>query len=160
INGGFDDNLGGWKTHAGADATVSIDTTGKLTGSKSAYVAVTNTGTESADMLLSWPFPGKKGERFEVGMTAVANKRSGCYLRLEKVGPGGRPVMVEEIRVETNPKQTKFVSAPLPEDGQYRLAFYLGGHGERTGFWIDDVVLNPVQNEQVTTEKEKSNTNR
>lgn len=160
INGGFDDNLGGWKTPANADATVSIDTTGKLTGSKSAYVAITNAGAESADMILSWPFPGKKGERFEVGMTAVATKQSGYYLRLEQVGPGGKPLMDEEIRVETNPKQTQFVSAPLPEDGQYRLAFYLGGHGERTGFWIDDVVLNPVQNEQVTTEKEKSNTNR
>ncbi|GGG86144.1 hypothetical protein GCM10007415_19530 [Parapedobacter pyrenivorans] len=154
INGGFDDNLGGWKTPAGAGATVSIDTTGKLTGSKSAYVAITNADTESADMILSWPFPGKKGERFEVGMTAVATKQSGCYLRLEQVGPGGAPLTDEEIAVETNPKQTQFVSGPLPADGQYRLAFYFEGPSEDTEFWIDDVVLRPVQSEQVTMVKE------
>lgn len=159
INGRFDDNLGGWRTRIGADAdaTISIDTTGKLTGLKSAYVAVGKSGAVPEEIGLFWPFPAKKGERFEVGMTAVASGRSGCYLRLEQVGPDGTLLADREISVATDPKQTRFVSEPLPADGQYRLAFYFGGRDEDTEFWIDDVVLKPVDNDQAATAKSKSN---
>src|SRR5690606_16095689 len=76
INGGFDDNLGGWKTRVGADtdATIAIDTTGKLSGKKSVYVAVNESNGKPAEIALFWPFPGKEGERFEVGVSAVAGK--------------------------------------------------------------------------------------
>lgn len=155
INGGFDDNLGGWKTRiaADADAAIAIDTTGKLSGKKSVYITVGKSDEKPTGIALFWPFPGKEGERFEVGVSAVASKHAGCYVRLEQVGQGGRQLLDHEIVVDTRPGQTRLLSEPLPEDGQYRLAFYFGGHNAHADFWIDNVVLKPVRNEQANNTK-------
>lgn len=143
INGSFDDNLGGWRVNVGpdADATFTIDTTGRLTGPKSARLTVEKSGTKPGSVALLWPFNGHKGERFTVGINSVAEKPSAYYLRLEKVGKGGKKLLEHEISVGPTPKKSSFVSEELPEDGQYRLALYFGGHGQETDLWIDDIEL-------------------
>src|SRR5690606_10882650 len=67
---------------------------------------------------------------------------------------GGRQLLDHEIVVDTQPDQTRLVSEPLPEDGQYRLVFYFGGHNAPIEFWMDDVVLRPVHNEQAINIKQ------
>ncbi|MEC3880123.1 sulfatase-like hydrolase/transferase [Parapedobacter sp. 10938] len=146
INGAFDDNLGGWRIHvgAGADATVVADTTGKLSGPKSARVAIARPGTAPEAVALFWPFRAKKGERFEVAMKAVADRPSGGSLRLEQVGKNGITVIDQAIAIGTDARTTRGVSQPLPADGQYRLALYFGGAKAGTTLWVDDVELQPV----------------
>jgi len=149
INGDFNDNLGGWNVNIGTDAnaTVSIDTTGKLTGQKAARITLAEPGTNPDSVALLWPFRGQKGERFEVEINAIADKPSDCYLRLEQVGQNDKKVIDQEIAVGTTPGSRRFVSKPLPANGQYRLALYFGGGDQGTTLWIDDVSLKPIQND-------------
>lgn len=67
ISSGFDDNLDGWKIN------VSTDT------------AIFNRNLPKSQLKLHYfgLFPGKNGERFVMGITAVTSEQSGCYLRLE-----------------------------------------------------------------------------
>ncbi len=149
INGDFNDNLGGWNVNIGTDAnaTVSIDTTGKLTGQKAARITLAEPDTNPDSVALLWPFRGQKGERFEVEINAMADKPSDCYLRLEQVGKNDKKVIDQEISVGTTPGSRRFVSKPLPADGQYRLALYFGGGDKGTMLWVDDVALKPVPND-------------
>ncbi|RQP18240.1 MAG: arylsulfatase [Parapedobacter sp.] len=149
INGDFNDNLGGWTVYIGddADATISIDTIGKLTGQKAARIKLATPGTNPDAVALRWPFRGQQGERFEVGVNAVADKPSACYLRLEQVGKDNKRVIDREIPIGTTPENSRFVSIALPAEGQYRLGLYFGSGGKGTTFWIDDVTLTAVQND-------------
>ncbi|MGV3763152.1 arylsulfatase [Parapedobacter sp.] len=146
INGTFSDNLGGWRAHVGthADATISVDTTTKLTDRKAARVTTVKAGPKPEAVALSWPFRGQKGERFEVGIKAVADRQSGYYLRLEQVGKKGAELVNAEIEVGIDPQNSRVVSQPLPADGAYRLSLYFGGRAQGTTVWVDDVTLTPL----------------
>lgn len=144
INGSFDDNLGGWNAHDYAGLTISVDTTGKLSGSNSARIDIANPGASPAGPALRWSFRGQAGEQFEVGMRAVANLPSTGYLRLEQVGNGGMKVVDQAVTILTEARNYRFTSQPLPADGQYRLALYFGGSKAGATHWVDDIVLRPV----------------
>lgn len=144
INGSFDDNLGGWNPQVDADATISVDTTGKLGGTKSARIHLATPGTMPAKVALKWAFRGTAGERFEVGLSAIADRTSTAYLRLEQVGKGEEKVVDQAITIPTDARSYRFMSEPLPADGQYRLALYFGESEANTTHWIDDIVLRPV----------------
>ena len=148
INGDFNDNLGGWnvKINGESTATVTIDETSKLGAQNAARISLNKTGTKPSDVALLWPFRGNKGERFEVGIHAVASRATTCYVRLEKVGETDTRVIDQAVALDTNPKNSRFESVELPADGQYRLALYFGNGREGTDIWIDDVALTVAGN--------------
>src|SRR5690606_11692920 len=88
INGNFDDNLGGWTVRVAneAKATINIDESGKISG-KSALINVDKPGPRPAAIMLAWPFPVKKGERFAIKFKTVAEiGRASCRERRENHG--------------------------------------------------------------------------
>lgn len=171
VNGNFDDNLGGWNI-PGTGGAVTVDTTGKLSGKKSARIQLQKPReqkepvnapgesagkTESTSFMMAWPFRAKKGESFSLSFLAASEESSSLVVRLEKVGKEGKedtPVIGELLTVKG--KNTfEYTSAGIPESGTYRIAFYRAGAGNEAGsggvagssngktIWIDEITLTP-----------------
>ena len=148
INGNFDDNLGGWKVKINSEVkgAVRVDTTGRLSGKKSAVVAMDKPGGKPAGIAMNWPFPAKKGERFTISVNSVANKVATYYLRMEKMSPGAPKLLDQKIEVSASPAKNSFQSAEVPEAGRYRIALHFGTLASGDKVWIDDITLTPMKN--------------
>ncbi|MGK6350735.1 arylsulfatase [Parapedobacter sp. DT-150] len=145
INGSFDDNLGGWNVRISpeAKAAITIDTTGALTGRRSASVHVEKPGPRPAAIAMDWPFSAHKGERFAISVKARAEKNTAYYLRLEQVDAGAPRLMDQKILVSAHPGKSSFLSAAIPADGRYRVSLYFGDLNPGDKLWIDDIELKP-----------------
>lgn len=145
INGNFDDNLGGWNIHKSSvvKANVTIDTLAKLMGKKSLHVRIKTQGNKPADLLTSWNFKAKKGEKFKVKLKTLANNNSNIILRLENADPttGFEKMLNEELSVSDKIAQHTFQSITLPKDGNYKLSLYMGTLKVSDEVWVDDVEL-------------------
>ncbi|HMR19433.1 MAG TPA: sulfatase-like hydrolase/transferase, partial [Sphingobacterium sp.] len=128
INGSFDENLGGWNTRVAgeAKAKITIDNTGKITGEKSALITVNKPGSKPANISLDWTFPVKKGERFAVKFKTFAKNNSNIVVRLETADNGKDKIIDKKLSVKKSIKNYSYQSSKAAEDGNYRLAFYLG----------------------------------
>lgn len=142
INGNFDDNLGGWTVRVAneAKATINIDESGKISG-KSALINVDKPGPRPAAIMLAWPFPVKKGERFAIKFKTVAEKDASFLVRLENVADGRDRIIDAEINTEKKINTHSFKSAAADKEGNYRLAFYFGNTQSGSKIWIDDIEL-------------------
>ncbi|MBA4140252.1 MAG: arylsulfatase [Segetibacter sp.] len=155
INGGFDDNLGGWNVKKSPDveAEVEIDTTGKLTGKKSVHISIVKPGDKPAGLVLNWPFKASKGEAFKVALNARANTNTSFWLRLEKANGNFEKVIDQEIKVSQKPGKSSYQSIQIPADDMYRVALYFGKLAAGDEVWVDDVELIPVGNSKVKSQK-------
>src|SRR5690606_37448921 len=99
VNGSFDDNLGGWNIKVADEATakIGIDESGKITGKKSAFIAVDKAGARPAAINMNWTFPVKKGERFTVKLKTCAAGTASFFARLEKAGNGSDKIIDKKI---------------------------------------------------------------
>lgn len=147
VNGSFNDNLGGWTVKKGNEvqADIDVDTTGQLTGKKSALVMMQKPGEKPAGLLLNWPFKAEKGEQFVVKLKAKANQATSFFVRLEKAGDGFDKLVDQELNVGTAPKEAVFNSIAVPENNTYRIALYFGKLHQGDKVWVDDVELIPVK---------------
>ncbi len=145
INGSFDDNLGGWAItkNQTVEATVSVDTTFRLSGKKSAFIRMKKPGKKPAALTMSWRFKAKKGEQFAVKIKTLANRNTSFFLRLENSDPkaGFARMADKELEVSAKPEENTVRSISLPEDGNYRLSLYMGKLDVGDEIWIDDVEL-------------------
>lgn len=146
INGSFDDNLGGWniKKTPNVQGEVVIDTTGILTGKKSAHISMVKPGDKPAGLLLNWPFKATKGEVFKVSLNAKANKNTSFWLRLEKANGDFEKVIDQEIKVTAKANTNTFQSIAIPADDTYRIALYFGKLAAGDEVYVDDIELIPV----------------
>ena len=141
----FDDLLGGWRIKQDPTVlgTVSIDTTGKLQGKNALYVHMEKPGAQAGELLVNWPFQAKKGQRFRVSFQAQSNKNVQYTLRLEKSVGKGKQILEQKITTGTQAGKHQFTTMVVPENGPYRLSFYLGTLNEGN-LWIDDVALHEL----------------
>jgi len=142
---GFDDLLGGWhiKQDPTVLGTVSIDTTGKLQGKHALYVHMEKPGAQANKLLVNWPFQAKKGQRFRVSFQAKSNQNVQYTLRLEKSVGKGKQILEQHITTGTQTGEHQFTTMVVPENGPYRLSFYLGSL-HAGDLWIDDVALHEL----------------
>lgn len=147
INGNFDDNLGGWNIRKAedADGEIVVDGNGQITGKNSARVIMKQSNNKPAGLQMSWPFPAKKGEQFEVNLLAKGAGPTSFIVRLEKTGGETDKLIDEEITVSTKATKSGFQSLVVPEDGTYRVSFYLGKMNTGNTVWIDQVELIPIK---------------
>ncbi|QEC54273.1 arylsulfatase [Anseongella ginsenosidimutans] len=141
VNGTFDDNLGGWKL-PGKGTVVTIDTTGKISGGKSARIRVQKQEGRSP-AVMAWPFRAKKGESFSIRFLARSEGSSSFRVTLERTGANTGKIIDEQVRVSPQTGEFIFKSAAVPEPGNYRIAFYTGNQHSSSGedIWIDDIKL-------------------
>lgn len=146
VNGEFEDNLGGWNVKITAPVTgsIDIDTTGRLSGKKSARIAVEKPGSRPADMALFWPFRALPGEQYKITVTAAANHPVSFYARLENVKEPGKKLMDEVVRANKAKQTIEWVAQPVLSEGTYRVAFYFGTVAPGTKLWLDGIRLSPV----------------
>jgi arylsulfatase A-like enzyme len=147
INGTFDDNLGGWNIRkaANVDAEIVVDTTGQLTGKKSAVITMNKPNNKPAGIVMNWPFKATKGEVFRVALKAKANQNTSFTIRLEKTTGDSDQVIDKEIFVTTKAGTYSFESTPIPSGDTYRIAIYFGNLSAGDKVYIDDVQLIPVK---------------
>lgn len=149
INGNFDDNLGGWEIRKteGVQATVSIDTTYKLTGKKSAFIQMEESVDKSSAFAMFWSFQAKKGEQFDIKINSVASRETVVFIRLENSDPKKelKKMMDSELVASTRSGKNSFRSIKLPRDGSYRLSIDMGMLQGGDKLWIDDVEILAVK---------------
>lgn len=149
INGNFDDNLGGWKIRKteGVRATVSIDTTYKLTGKKSAFIQMEKSVDKSSAFAMFWSIQAKKGEQFDIKINSAASRKTSVFIRLENSDPekGIEKMLDKELTVSTTSRKNSFRSIKLPRDGSYRLSIDMGMLEGGDRLWIDDVEILAVK---------------
>ncbi|MBD1433273.1 arylsulfatase [Sphingobacterium sp. DN00404] len=149
INGNFDDNLGGWEIRKteGVQATVSIDTTYKLTGKKSAFIQMEESVDKSSAFTMFWSFQAKKGEQFDIKINSVASRETVVFIRLENSDPKKelKKMMDSELVASTRSGKNSFRSIKLPRDGSYRLSIDMGMLKGGDKLWIDDVEILAVK---------------
>jgi arylsulfatase A-like enzyme len=147
INGSFDDDLGGWniRKSAGTDGSVEVDHSGQISGRNSALVVMTQSENKPAGLVMNWPFSAKKGEQFQVHLQAKANGPASFIVRLEKASGEPDKLIDQEVIVSSGIKKASFQSLTVPEDGNYKVAIYLGRLQSGDKVWIDNVELVPVQ---------------
>lgn len=145
INGDFNDNLGGWEVYTApnTEAAVLTDTSGKLHGKKSVYIAVKKPGNTEKDVRLDWPFKGFKGEKYTVRFSAISSRNTTLRICLEPTSENGKMLLDKEHKVSANFNTTTFQSVPVPEEGFYRLSFYAGKMSAGDKVWIDNIELIP-----------------
>lgn len=146
VNGAFDDNLGGWAIKKGntVKGDITIDTTSKITGKKSALAEVDKPGDRPAALAMVWRFNGKKGEKYRINLKSVAAANTSFYLRVEK--PAGEEKLVDQT-VPVSAKVTG-ISTPVfevPETHPYQIALYFGSMNKNDKVWVDDIQLVPVK---------------
>lgn len=146
INGSFDDNLGGWNTRVAenAGATIAVDETGRITGKKSAVITVDKPGAKPAAVNMSWTLPVKKGEKFAVKFKTCSAGNASFFARLENAADGSNKIIDKKIEAGKTVKDFSLMSGEVPEDGNYRLAFYFGTAKPGDKVWIDDIELIPL----------------
>lgn len=147
INGNFDDNLGGWNIRKsdGTEGSITVDGSGQMTGKKSALVEMKSPDKKPADLQMSWPFPAQKGEQFQVNLQTKGNGKAAFMVRLEKAGGDNERLIDEKVMVSNKVNKSGFQSLIVPEDGNYRVSFYLGNLEAGDKVWIDNVELIPVK---------------
>ena len=147
INGNFDDNLGGWniRKSEGTEGSITVDERGQLTGRKSALVEMKMPDKKPAGLQMSWPFPAQKGEQFQVNLETKGNGKTSFIVRLEKAGGDAEKLIEEQVSVSAKVTKSGFQSLTVPEDGTYRISFYLGKLEAGDKVWIDNVELIPVK---------------
>lgn len=152
VNGDFDDKLGGWNIPAGqtpegkenparTGPVVRLDTTGKLSGARSALLE----SRQREGMAMAWPFRAEKGERFRITLTTLAGggKPATLHLRLEQPGENGRRIIDQQLSVPVIRKEFELNSLPVPEAGNYRIALYMEGDtGEQ--IWVDNLKISTL----------------
>ena len=146
INGSFDANLGGWKIQGvhPAIGMVSIDTTGQLTGKNAAYIKLYEDGAAPADLVLSWRFYAKQGERFRIGLTCKANNSLSFPVCIYNANDLGTRLLDQRWMATGESTSNAEESNPIPQDGFYRLSVEVGALKEGDECWIDDVILTPI----------------
>jgi arylsulfatase A-like enzyme len=143
INGGFDDNLGGWtlKQAQDVEGKVTVDTTSKLSGKKSLHILMKKPNGRPLGLVMNWPLKVAAGEQFEVSLTAQAFAPTSFWLCMEKVSDGSAKIIDQEIQVFTVAGRVNFLSKPVPANDNYRISFYFGNMKPGDELWIDDVRL-------------------
>ncbi|MCF3109188.1 arylsulfatase [Niabella sp. CC-SYL272] len=147
INGGFDDNLGGWNVHRAEEmkGSIAIDDNSRISGERSAYITVAQPAARPASLSMLWPFRAQQGERFLVRLKATALQNTHFFVRLESTAPGAGKVIDREVELKPHKEQFEFASEAIPENGMYRVGLYFGTAAAGTRLWIDDVELVPIK---------------
>ncbi len=147
VNGSFNDNLGGWNIRKapGVEGEITIDATAPLTGRKSALVSVEKPGDQPNGLVMNWPFKAKKGERFDVRISAKASKKTSFLVRLEEAGNGAGKLVDKTLVAAPAASQSVYRSGEVAQDGMYRIALYFGQLEAGDKVWLDDIELVPVK---------------
>ncbi|HEY1114778.1 MAG TPA: arylsulfatase, partial [Chitinophagaceae bacterium] len=110
-----------------------------------ALVVMTATDKKPAGLQMSWPFPAQKGEQFQVNLQTKGGGKASFIVRLEKAGGDNERLIDEKVVVSAKVTKSGFQSLAIPEDGTYRVSFYLGTLEAGDKVWIDNVELIPVK---------------
>lgn len=149
INGAFDDNLAEWNItrNPNVEANISIDTTSKITGKKSALVQMYQPGNRPASFYMSWGFEAENEEKFEIKIKTKSNRKTAFFLRLENTDPktGFEKVLDKEVSVATGLTADSFITNRIPRKGHYKLSLYLGMLAKGDKIWVDDIEIIPLK---------------
>lgn len=147
VNGDFDDNLGGWNVRKGpeVEGDIDMDSSGQLTGKKSAHIRMAKPNGKPAGLVMYWPFKAAKGETFQLAVTAKSPSNSKMIVRLEKVSGDGVKLLDETMGLSPKAKTQSFITTAVPDDETYRIGLYFGGLAAGDDVYVDDIKLIPLK---------------
>lgn len=147
----FDDGDGlwssGWIDGATTDVTVSIDTTGKLSGANSYKIEVTNGGVEMWRIQRVAALPLTARKKYHLSFMAVASQEAAINVLFEIAGDPYTKRLDDTVTVTTTP-QTFNLSMAASEDvadNMVKLMFGSQGNNGAT-IWIDKIIVTETEN--------------
>jgi arylsulfatase len=148
VNGEFDMNLGDWQIEKSKMIVATIDTdhTNQISGANAAKIQVYKTGNSPKDLSMSWRYPARKGEKLSIAFKSKGNKPSNVTFGLKKVNSTNSDLVSKDVIINKEIGDFLLPDITIPEEGNYKLYFYLGGMKNNSTVWIDEVQIKSSYN--------------